>query len=93
MALHRTPTAPVGAALREARIAAGLTTDELAVTAGVGSATVERIECGRVTPRRATLIALALALGEGPVTQRTQGADPGLSKTAAGVGRHGESTS
>lgn len=56
------PTAPVGPDLRAARVAAGLTIDQLAVSAGIGSATVERIEHGRVTPHRSTLLALALAL-------------------------------
>jgi len=58
------PTAPVGSGLREARVAAGLTIEQLAVSAGVGAATVERIEHGRVKPHRATLLALALALSD-----------------------------
>jgi transcriptional regulator with XRE-family HTH domain len=54
--------APVGSELRAARIAADLTIEQLAVRAGIGGATVERIEHGRVTPHRATLLALAIAL-------------------------------
>lgn len=75
--------APAGPALREARVAAGLTIDELAVTAGVGSATVERIERGRVAkPHRATLLALALALSAFPEKSETRVGDPGPAELA-----------
>lgn len=53
---------PVGLELRAARVAAGLSIEQLAVRAGVSGATVERIEHGRVTPHRSTLLALGLAL-------------------------------
>lgn len=60
--------APVGADLRRARLDAKLTIDQFAVRAGVGSATVERIELGHVAkPHRSTLLALALALPPGDV--------------------------
>jgi transcriptional regulator with XRE-family HTH domain len=64
MTHHMVPAAPVGTALRDARLAAGLTRDELAVCAGVGSATVTRIENGHVRPNRSTLRAIAAALHE-----------------------------
>ena len=51
------------AALRRAN---GLTQEELAVRAGVGSATVARLEHGEGRPRRATLRVLALVLGCDP---------------------------
>jgi transcriptional regulator with XRE-family HTH domain len=53
---------PVGPELRAARVAAGLSIEQLAVRAGIGGATVERIEHGRVKPHRSTLLALGLAL-------------------------------
>lgn len=53
---------PVGPELRAARLNAGLTIEQLAVRAGIGGATVERIEHGKVTPHRSTLLALAIAL-------------------------------
>jgi len=53
---------PVGPELRAARLDAGLTIEQLAVRAGIGGATVERIEHGKVSPHRSTLLALAIAL-------------------------------
>ena len=49
--------------LEEARLAKGLNREELAAAAGVGFRTVYRAEKRKVTPRRATLFALATALG------------------------------
>jgi len=81
------PSAPVGSSLREARIAAGLTIEQLAVSAGVGGATVERIEHGRVKPHRATLLALALALSA-PYDSEAAGGNRGFAQTVdAGDGQ------
>jgi len=52
----------VGPELRAARIAAKLTIEQLAVRAGIGGATIDRIEHERVTPHRSTVLALAIAL-------------------------------
>ena len=79
------PVAPVGSALREARLAAGMTIEQLAVRAGVGGATVERIEHDRVTPHQATLFALAQAL-PGPVNEKRPTGEPGASQSNADVG-------
>ncbi|QNQ91501.1 helix-turn-helix domain-containing protein [Corynebacterium poyangense] len=49
--------------MRKAREVAGLTQDELSERSGVGRATIARIEYGKGTPRRASLIALAFATG------------------------------
>lgn len=49
--------------LRTARRRAGLSIDQLAVSAGMGGASVSRIECGRTSPQRTTKAALAAALG------------------------------
>ena len=78
------PSAPVGRGLREARVAAGLTIEQLAVQAGVGGATVERIEHGRVKPHRATLLALALALSD-PSTSIDHAGGVADAKTDGGV--------
>jgi len=50
--------------LREFRLARRSTIDALAYEAEVGSTTVWRVENGRVLPNRATMRALAAALGE-----------------------------
>ncbi len=81
------PTAPVGSGLREARCAAGLSIDQLAVRAGIGSATVERIEHGRVTPRRATLVVLALALSDRSTTSEDPAWNGAFAQTAGTGGR------
>lgn len=65
---HTTPpmmdTAPVETRLRAARLAAGYSQEALAGRAGIGRATVERIETGRSPrPRIATRRVLADALG------------------------------
>lgn len=63
MTARMIPPAPVGPDLRAARLAAGYTIDDLAYVAGIGSATIKRLEHGGVDkPHRATLVALALAL-------------------------------
>ena len=49
--------------VRKAREITGLSQDELATRAGVGRATLARIEQGKNVPRRATIIALAFATG------------------------------
>ncbi|MBA4506379.1 helix-turn-helix domain-containing protein, partial [Corynebacterium sanguinis] len=57
------PTFDLADRVRKAREVAGLTQDELGEKAGVGRATVARIERGKGSPRRASLIALAFATG------------------------------
>ena len=74
--------APIGADLRAARVAASLSIEQFAVYAGVGSATVERIEHGRGAPRRSTLLALAVALEE-TVNYRSH-LEPSTSEAPAG---------
>lgn len=49
--------------LRRVRESVGMSQDELGDAAGVGRATIARIESGRGNPRRATLIAIAFATG------------------------------
>lgn len=49
--------------VRKAREITGLSQDELAERAGVGRATLARLESGKGSPRRATLIAIAFATG------------------------------
>lgn len=49
--------------LRRVRESVGLSQDELGEAAGVGRATIARIESGKGTPRRATLIAISFATG------------------------------
>lgn len=64
MATRQTiPNEAVGARLRAARLAAGKTRDRTAVDAEIGSATITRIENGHSRPHRATMRALAAALG------------------------------
>jgi transcriptional regulator with XRE-family HTH domain len=50
--------------LRDLRIAANLTQQDLAGLAGLSLNTVSRIESGRVQPTRGTLRLLAIALAE-----------------------------
>jgi transcriptional regulator with XRE-family HTH domain len=80
------------AALRRAR---GLTQEQLAVEAGVGSATVYRLEGGHGRPRRTTLRVLAWVLGCDPadLLVETSEARPatGLHENTAGQGRYGRS--
>jgi transcriptional regulator with XRE-family HTH domain len=57
---------PQAVRLREAREARGLSQRELAVRAGLSRVTVNRLEMGRLTPRRGTLARLAEALGLSP---------------------------
>jgi transcriptional regulator with XRE-family HTH domain len=57
-------------AVRAARSAAGATQEQLAVAAGISSATVARVERGTVRPTRGTLRLLALALAD---LEREQG--------------------
>ena len=52
--------------LRAAREAAGMSPEELAFRAGVSLRTIERIEREGVSPRRATVTVLAMALGIDP---------------------------
>ena len=58
-----------GAALRRARLRAGLTQDEVARRAGVPQPAVARIERGRVTPRVDTLDRLLEACGYALVSE------------------------
>ncbi|MET9734465.1 BTAD domain-containing putative transcriptional regulator [Streptomyces sp. NPDC006458] len=55
-----------GDALREARVRAGLTQDEVAHRAGVSVRTVRHIERGHVEPRKDTLTRLCRVLGYDP---------------------------
>ena len=55
--------ATVGARLKQGRRRAGLRQADLAAAAGVGIATVRRIEQGAMEPRLATARKLAAALG------------------------------
>ncbi len=83
--------APDAAALRQARIAAGLTRDELAVRAGIASATVYRLEHNRTAqPNRSTLAMLAQALGVDPADLRSEAPAPHADapQTAREGGRH-----
>jgi transcriptional regulator with XRE-family HTH domain len=54
----------LGARLREMRLAAGATQEELASAAGIGRVTLARIELGEQSPRYETLVALSSALGK-----------------------------
>lgn len=56
------PTAASDHPVRQAREAAGLSREGLAFKAGVSLRALERIEAGQVTPRRATLRAIATVL-------------------------------
>lgn len=49
--------------LREIRKSRGLTLEAVAYLAGVDTATVHRIETGRVQPKPETVVAIARALG------------------------------
>ncbi|MEJ4103005.1 helix-turn-helix transcriptional regulator [Corynebacterium mastitidis] len=49
--------------VRKAREYAGLTQQDLADAAGIGRATITRIEQGKTVPRRPTIVSLALATG------------------------------
>jgi len=62
------PIAPVGPDLQAARSRAGITREQLAVRAGISATTIERIEHGRVVPRRGTMILLGIALATSPTT-------------------------
>lgn len=85
-----TRTAPIGPALRDARRAAGLTIDQLAASAELASATVSRIERGRIAkPNRATLRALALALPDDPTTRTGHAGNVTGSKLAVMGDGHG----
>lgn len=66
MSKHMQPPGPAGTALRAARLAAGLTREQLAVRARVSSATVERAERETVRTNPSTLLSLRLALGQHP---------------------------
>lgn len=52
----------VGLAFRAARKAAGLSAEQLAVQAGLSSATVRRVEAGTTNAHRSTMTALIEAL-------------------------------
>lgn len=57
------PEFRLGDRLRLVRESVGMSQDELGDLAGVGRATIARIESGKGNPRRATLIAIAFATG------------------------------
>ncbi|MFE1441932.1 BTAD domain-containing putative transcriptional regulator [Streptomyces sp. NPDC058739] len=67
-----------GDALREARVRAGLTQDEVAHRAGVSVRTVRHIERGHVEPRKDTLTRLCRVLGYDPAA--VAGSDPTASR-------------
>ncbi len=54
----------IGARIRRLRESAGLTQQRLAEQAGIGRATLVRLEKGEYSPRYETLVALARALGK-----------------------------
>ncbi|MBU8841237.1 MULTISPECIES: helix-turn-helix domain-containing protein [Mycolicibacterium] len=58
--------AALGAAIRERRIAAGLTQAQLAERAGIGRVHLSHIEFGRKSPTVVVLVHLARALGIAP---------------------------
>jgi len=76
--------------LRTARRRAGLSREALAALAGVSSATVYRIETGRVGPHRATALALAAALERhADINDEAPAITPALRETStAEQGRH-----
>lgn len=53
----------IGIQIRQRREALGLSREGLAYKAGVSHKTLERLEAGMVTPRRATLSVIEGALG------------------------------
>lgn len=53
----------IGAELRDARLAAGLTQEEVANLIGLDRPSVVRIEAGQVDPRLSTLLRLGAAVG------------------------------
>lgn len=53
----------VGELVREMRISAGLTQEQLAVAAGVTAKTLRGVEAGIGQPQRGTLLGIARALG------------------------------
>lgn len=57
------PEFRLGDRLRLVRESVGMSQEELGEAAGVGRATIARIESGKGTPRRATLIAISFATG------------------------------
>lgn len=62
--MSRTPRKPLGAALREARLALSLTQTELAARAGLAPNHVARLENGeKASPRFTTVARLAAVLG------------------------------
>jgi ribosome-binding protein aMBF1 (putative translation factor) len=52
----------IGQRIRQEREALGLSREGLAYKAGVAAKTIERIEAGKVMPRRATLTVIETAL-------------------------------
>lgn len=54
--------------IQQAREAAGLSREGLAYKSGSSLRTIERIESGEVTPHRATIRAIAAALGVDPIS-------------------------
>ncbi len=54
----------IGARIRRLRESAGLTQERLAQQAGIGRATLVRLEKGEYSPRYETLVSLARALGK-----------------------------
>ena len=58
----------VGSSVRRLRQAQGLTSGELARSAGISAAMLSRLESGNVSPSLETLAALAAALGTGVAT-------------------------
>lgn len=57
------PTFTLGDRVRKARESADMMQQDLADVAGIGRATIARIEQGRTVPRRPTMVSIALATG------------------------------
>lgn len=62
--MHRQSNAALGADIQSRREALDLSREGLAYKAGVSLSTIERLEAGKHTPRRATLAMIESALGE-----------------------------
>jgi transcriptional regulator with XRE-family HTH domain len=71
--LAKHPEAPIGEQLRALRLAAGLTSRDLARRAGIGPPCLTAYESGCRSPRRDTMARLIRELGTGLVTQRLEG--------------------
>ncbi len=81
----------IGARVLERRHALGLSREALGAAAGgVSSATVYRIELGRVRPHPSTVRALLTALEQAPETDRARVTRPSSIQAAKSVATHAE---